>query len=276
MTDSGDSLRHIAVIGGGSAGWMTAAALANAVRGDCKITLVESDQIGTVGVGEATIPPIRLFNQRLGIDEYEFLRRTQGTYKLGIQFVNWGREGHTYFHPFGPYGADFDMVPLHHHWLRAQANGDTSSLDDHCMAWVAARDCKFDRPTRDPRMVQSTFDYAYHFDAGMYAAYLREFSENLGVSRVEGKIDHVELDPATGNVLSVALDNGGTVAAEFFVDCTGFRGLLIEDALKTGYEDWTHWLPCDRAVAVQCTHGGEFTPYTRSTAHKEGRQWRIP
>ena len=254
MTNSGDNLRHIAIIGGGSAGWMTAAALANAVRGDCRITLVESDAIGTVGVGEATIPPIRLFNQRLGLDEHEFLRRTQGSYKLGIQFVNWGRKGHSYFHPFGPYGADFDMVPLHHHWLKAQAQGDQSTLDEHSMAWVAARSNKFDRPTRDPRMVQSTFDYAYHFDAGLYARYLREFSENLGVTRVEGKIDNVELDPESGYVRSVSLDNGASVAAEFFVDCTGFRGLLIEDALETGYEDWTHWLPCDRAVAVQCTH----------------------
>ena len=276
MTNSGDSLRHIAIIGGGSAGWMTAAALANAVRGDCKITLVESDAIGTVGVGEATIPPIRLFNQRLGLDEHEFLRRTQGSFKLGIQFVNWGRQGHRYFHPFGPYGADFDMVPLHHHWLKAQANGDDSALDEHSMAWVAARSNKFDRPTRDPRMVQSTFDYAYHFDAGLYAAYLREFSENLGVIRTEGKIDNVELDPESGHVRSVSLENGGSIEAEFFIDCTGFRGLLIEGALETGYEDWTHWLPCDRAVAVQCTHGGDFTPYTRSTAHDAGWQWRIP
>ena len=271
-----DGLRHIAIIGGGSAGWMTAAALSNAVRGDCRITLVESDAIGTVGVGEATIPPIRLFNQRLGIDEYDFLRTTQGSYKLGIQFVNWGRQGHTYFHPFGPYGAEFDMVPLHHHWLRAKAQGDDSQLDDHSMAWAAAKDCKFDRPTRDPRMVQSTFDYAYHFDAGMYAAYLRKYSENLGVVRVEGKIDNVRRHAETGHVAGVDLDNGQVVDAEFFIDCTGFRGLLIEDTLETGYEDWTHWLPCDRAVAVQCTHGGEFTPYTRSTAHEAGWQWRIP
>ncbi len=255
---------------------MTAAALANAVRGNMKITLDESDDVGTVGVGEATIPPIRLFNMRLGIDEFEFLKRTQGSYKLGIEFVNWGREGHRYFHPFGPYGADFDMVPLHHHWLKARANGYDAPLDEHSMAWMAAKEGRFDRPLRDPRMVQSTYDYAYHFDAGMYANFLREYSEKRGVTRIEGKVESVSQNAESGYVESVQLDSGERVEAEFFIDCSGFRGLLIEDALKTGYEDWTHWLPCDRAVAVQCTHGGEFTPYTRSTAHAAGWQWRIP
>lgn len=271
-----NNLRSIAVIGGGSAGWMCAAALANSLRGQCKITLVESEMIGTVGVGEATIPPIRLFNQRLGIDEHEILSHTQGSYKLGIQFVNWGRLGHRYFHPFGPFGADFDIVPLHHYWLRARANGDATSLDDYSMAWAAASRCRFDRPHKDPRMVQSTYDYAYHFDASLYANYLRGYSEQRGVQRIEGKIVAVALHPESGNIESVTLDNAVTVAADFYIDCTGFRGLLIGDALQTGYEDWSHWLPCDRAAAVQCEHGGEFTPYTRSTAHEAGWQWRIP
>ncbi|MDJ0940517.1 MAG: tryptophan 7-halogenase [Woeseiaceae bacterium] len=276
MTANNDSLRSIAVIGGGSAGWMAAAALSNAVRGDCRITLVESDAIGTVGVGEATIPPIRLFNQRLGIDEHEFIRNTQGSYKLGIQFVNWGRNGHAYFHPFGPFGADFDMVPIHHFWLKARQAGDQTPLDDYSMAWAAASRCRFDRPMQDPRMVQSKFDYAYHFDAGMYARFLRGYSEERGVTRVEGRIVDVQQNGESGFIERVTLDNGKTVEADFYLDCTGFRGLLIEDTLETGYEDWTHWLPCDRAAAVQCTHGGEFTPYTRSTAHEAGWQWRIP
>jgi len=276
MSGGGEQLRHIAVIGGGSAGWMAAAALAHAVQGECRITLVESEQIGTVGVGEATIPPIKLFNQRLGIDEYEFMRHTQGSYKLGIQFVDWARTGHRYFHPFGPFGADFDIVPLQNYWLRARAEGDDTPLDEYSMAWAAASRCRFDRPLRDPRMVQSTYDYAYHFDAGLYARFLRGYAEQRGVQRVEGRIVDVTLQPESGNIANVTLEGGATIEAEFYIDCTGFRGLLIEDALQTGYEDWTHWLPCDRAAAVQCTHGGEFTPYTRSTARDAGWQWRIP
>ncbi len=276
MQAGSEPLRHIAVIGGGSAGWMAAASLANALQGACRISLVESDAIGTVGVGEATIPPIKLFNNRLGITENDFIRETQGSFKLGIQFVDWGRKGHHYFHPFGPFGADFDMVPLHHYWLRERAAGDTTSLDDYSMAWAAASRNRFDRPARDPRMVQSTFDYAYHFDAGMYAAYLRRYAEQRGVERIEGKIESVARDAESGRIASVTLEDGQTLEAEFWLDCTGFRGLLIEDTLETGYEDWTHWLPCDRAAAVQCTHGGEFTPYTRSTARDAGWQWRIP
>ena len=276
MPDKNDSLKSIAVIGGGSAGWMAAAALSHSVRGDCKITLIESEEIGTVGVGEATIPPIKLFNQRLGIDENEFVRNTQSSFKLGIQFVNWGRWGHRYFHPFGPFGADFDVVPLHHYWLRARKAGDIPSLDEFSMAWVAGSNGRFDRPTRNPRMVQSTYDYAYHFDAGLYARYLRGYAEHRGVTRIEGRIDDVQLDRDSGQVKSVTLASGRSVEADFYIDCSGFRGLLIEGALETGYEDWSHWLPCDRAVAVPCTHGDDFTPYTRSTQHDAGWQWRIP
>lgn len=276
MQDNDRGLRSIAIIGGGSAGWMTAAALSNAIQGNCKIYLVESEEIGIVGVGEATIPPIKLFNRSLGIDENDFLKFTQGSFKLGIQFVNWARQGHHYFHPFGQFGADFDVVPLHHYWLRANRHGDAAPLHEYCLAWVAARNGRFEQPSRDRRMVQSTYDYAYHFDASLYARYLRAYAEHKGVQRVEGRIVDVKLKGENGFIDRVILKGGQEVAADFFVDCSGFRGLLIEGALKTGYEDWTHWLPCDRAVAVPCEHGGEFTPYTRSTAHEAGWQWRIP
>jgi tryptophan 7-halogenase len=269
-------LRAIAVIGGGSAGWMAAAALANAVRGGCAITLVESEEIGTVGVGEATIPPIKIFNQMLGLDENEFVARTQGSFKLGIEFINWGIKGQRYFHPFGTFGAEFDVVPLHHYWLKARAAGDGTPLDEYSMAWAAAKRMRFDRPIRDPRRVQSTFDYAYHFDAGLYARFLRTYCETRGVQRVEGKIKDVALHAETGFVQHVTLEDGRTVEADLFIDCSGFRGLLIEGALKAGYEDWTHWLPCDRAMAVPCGNGGDFTPFTRSTAREAGWQWRIP
>lgn len=270
------NIRTILIVGGGSSGWMAAAALSNALRGDIKITLIESEDIGTVGVGEATIPPIKLFNQQLGINEAEFLKNTQGTYKLGIDFINWGKEKHRYFHPFGQYATDFDRVPLHQYWLREKLQGDQIPLCEYSMAWHAARAGKFDIPERDPRLIQSTFDYAYHFDAGLYAKYLRSYSEARGVIRVEGKINSVTLHSDTGFIESVQMENGQIYAADFFIDCSGFRGLLIEGALKTGYEDWSHWLPCDSAVAVPCEKAGEFTPYTKSTAHAAGWQWRIP
>jgi len=274
MTDR--LLKKLLVVGGGSAGWMTAAALSNALGKSCKIELIESDEIGVVGVGEATIPPIKIFNQTLGLDENEFVKATQGTFKLGIEFVNWGKAGHRYFHPFGEYGAPFDAVQLHHYWLKARSEGDTTSLDDYSMAWIAAKNSRFDKPMHDRRMVQSTYDYAYHFDAILYARHLRAYAEKRGVKRTEGKITGTELDGETGFIKSVTLENGAKISADFFVDCTGFRGLLIEDALKTGYTDWTHWLPCNRALAVPCENGGEFTPYTRSTAREAGWQWRIP
>lgn len=266
---------HIVVAGGGSAGWMTAAALSNAAG--CRVTLVESEEIGIVGVGEATIPPIKQFNRTLGLDEFEFLRRTRGSYKLGIQFVDWAEPGLRYFHPFGTYGRAFDFGYLLYHWQQARQQGKApSSLDDYCMAWVAAEQQRFAPPLSDPRSVLSTYDYAYHFDASLYAAYLREVSERRGVARIEGRIVETRLDGESGDVVSLRLHDGREITGDLFVDCSGFRGLLIEEALHTGYETWTHWLPCDRAVAVPCESARDFLPYTRSTARPAGWQWRIP
>ncbi|CAM4078031.1 tryptophan halogenase family protein [Roseateles saccharophilus] len=282
MTDMHDTaspraLRRIVIVGGGSAGWMAAASLATALASRrCAIMLIESDEIGTVGVGEATIPPIRTFNQSLGLDEAEFMRRTQGSFKLGIQFVNWGRQGQRYFHPFGPHGVAFDYAPLHQHWLKSRHEGGDTSIDEHSMAWAAARLNRFAPPVGDPRDVRSTYDYAYHFDAGLYARFLREMAEPRGVQRVEGRIAAVQLHPDSGHVDRLTLADGREIEGDFFIDCSGFRGLLIEEALHTGYEDWSHWLPCDRALAVPCDRGPDFTPYTRSTAHAAGWQWRIP
>ncbi|GBF59329.1 flavin-dependent tryptophan halogenase PrnA [Candidatus Phycosocius bacilliformis] len=277
MTASTDKrIRSIVIVGGGSAGWMTAAALANTLKRDCRIVLVESDQIGTVGVGEATIPPIRTFNEMLGIDEREFVAKTKGSFKLGIEFVDWGGLGNRYFHPFGPHGRAFDIVGLHHYWLKARAAGDSTAFDDFSMAWALAQRGRFTRPNPDPRHVLSTFDYAYHFDAGLYARLLRDYSEARGVIRHEGKVVSVRQNGETGFVEGVTLENGTELTGDLFIDCSGFRGLLIGETLKVGYQDWTHWLPCDRAVAMPCAKVEGMLPYTRSTAREAGWQWRIP
>ncbi len=276
MSGKDKQIESILIVGGGSAGWMTAAALSKTLAKGCSITLIESEEIGTVGVGEATIPPIRTFNDMLGIDERDFVKATQGTFKLGIEFVDWGRKDHRYFHPFGPHGRPFDIVNVHQQWLHARAHGDQSSFDDHSMAWHLARAGRFTRPSPDQRSVLSMFEYAYHFDAGLYARFLRSTSEERGVTRIEGKVASVTQHAETGFVESVTMEDGRVFAAELFIDCSGFRGLLIEGALKAGYEDWTHWLPADRAVAIPCAKAGAFTPFTRSTAREAGWQWRIP
>jgi len=268
-------IRSILIVGGGSAGWMTAATLSQTLKLGCTITLVESEEIGTVGVGEATIPTIKLFNQVLGLDENDFVKATQGSFKLGIQFVDWPKQGHRYFHPFGSYGRPFDTVSVHQYWLESRSTSDIN-LDDLSMAWAAARQSRFAPPLADQRNVLSTHDYAYHFDAGLYAAYLRKYSQARGVVRHEGKVASVQQNGESGFVESVTMEDGRVCAADLFIDCSGFRGLLIEGTLKTGYEDWTHWLPCDRAMAVPCANSPDFTPYTRSTARTAGWQWRIP
>jgi tryptophan 7-halogenase len=273
---SNPALQSILIIGGGTAGWMTAAALANQVQKNCRITLIESDDIGTIGVGEATIPPIITFNQMLGVSERDFLRETKASFKLGIEFVNWGRQGHRYFHPFGSHARNFDTVALHHYWLDAHKRGKAAALEEYCMAWGAAKAHKFAHPSQDPRSILSTFAYAYHFDAGLYARFLRKTAEARGVVRVEGQIADVQLHPETGFVTGVTLHDGTQHTADLYIDCSGMHALLIEGALKTGYEDWSHWIPNDRALAVPSENAGAFLPYTRSTAHAAGWQWRIP
>lgn len=278
MTDPTDHrIRKIVIVGGGTAGWMTAAAMAKLLGRDYgDITLVESDDIGIVGVGEATIPQIGIYNRMLGLDEDEFVRKTQGSFKLGIQFVDWGRKGHTYFHPFGPFGVDMEGVSFHAYWQRLHLAGDPHRLEDYSLQAVAAAQNRFMRAIDAGRSPLSKIAYAFHFDAGLYARFLRGFAEARGVVRREGRIVDVEQRGEDGFIQAVKLESGERIEGELFIDCSGFRGLLIEQTLKTGYEDWTRWLPCDRAAAVPCESVPDFTPYTRSTAREAGWQWRIP
>ena len=276
MNETPAPIRSIVIAGGGTAGWMAAAALSLAMgASDCTITLVESEEIGTVGVGEATIPPIRLFNGMLGIDENEFVRATGGTFKLAIEFVDWTRLGHHYFHPFGRFGDDFGMTAFHQQWLRCRAAGNDAPLSAFSLTEQAALAGKFDRPPGSPG-VFSTFSYAYHFDASLYARFLRRYAEARGVTRIEGKIADVRIGPESGLIERLTLDDGREVAGELFIDCTGFRGLLIGQALGEPYEDWSRWLPCNRALALPSERLADLPPFTRSTARGAGWQWRIP
>jgi len=273
-------LARVVIVGGGTAGWMAAAALSRFFNdGKRTVTLIESDAIGTVGVGEATIPPLRSFNAMLDIPEDEFLRETRGTAKLGIEFVNWGQVGDRYFHPFGSHGQDLHGIAFHQLWLREHARSGVAGAADigaYSMCTAAARMGRFARPSATAQTVVREIAYAYHFDAGLYAAYLRRLAERQGMTRIEGQITHVTRDGETGDVASVTLENGTTVAGDLFIDCSGFRGLLIEEALETGYEDWSRWLPMDRALAVPSRSPGPPDPFTRATAHSAGWQWRIP
>ena len=273
---TGNRVRNVVIVGGGTAGWMTAALLAKAFRETLSITLIESDSIGTVGVGEATIPPIQIYNQALGFDENDVIRQTQGTIKLGIEFQNWGRRGDRYMHAFGSIGHHHGLSPFVHYFLRAKAAGATDSLWDYSLNERAARAGKFDRIERVEGTPLPGLNHAFHFDASLYARYLRANAERAGVVRREGRIVDVALRGESGFIDSVTLEGGAQVSGDLFVDCSGFRALLIGETLKTRYIDWTRWLPCDRAVAVQTENAGEPRPYTQSIAHQAGWQWRIP
>ncbi len=274
-----DRIRKVLVVGGGTAGWMAAAALSRIMGEipDLKIELIESDEIGTVGVGEATIPQIQLFNNLLEIDERDFVRATNATYKYGIEFVDWTHLGHRYVHPFGHYGIDMKGIEFHHHWLKGHSLGDPAPLDAYSLAIVAGLQGRFEHPRPDqPNSPIAKISYAFQFDASLYARYLRRLAEAAGVTRTEGRIVEVVQASDTGFVEAVVLQSGARIEADLFIDCSGFRGLLIEQTLKSGFEDWSKWLPCDRALAVPCELGGDHLPLTRSTARSAGWQWRIP
>ena len=271
-------IRRVVIAGGGTAGWMTAAALARYCRrASITVTLVESEEIGTVGVGEATIPPISRFNAQLGIDEDMFVRETQATYKLGIEFVGWGGEDERYFHPFGSFGFDLEGIDFHQFWQRGRMLGEPHSLEPYSLNAQAAYAGKFIRPQPEHGPVIGKLAYAFHFDAGLYAAFLRRHAEANGVTRIEGRIEEVTRDAESGHITLLRLQSGERLEGDLFIDCTGFRGLLIGGGEGgDDYRDWSHWLPCNRAVAVACHREGPPQPYTRSTARDAGWQWRIP
>lgn len=264
------SVRKIVIAGGGTAGWMAASAIAKLLGKNLDITLVESEEIGTVGVGEATIPTLHIFHQLMGIREADVMAATDATFKLGIRFENWKDIGESYLHSFGFLGRDCWAAQFHHFWLRGLRSGIAQEIGDYCKEHLAAREGRFSVTENQER------NHAYHFDAARYAAYLRGIAERFGVTRVEGKIREVCLDADSGFIEALLLESGERIEGDLFIDCTGFRGMLIEQALHTGYEDWSHWLPCDRAIAVQTTSVGPPVPFTRSIARGSGWQWRIP
>lgn len=267
------TVNSVVILGGGTAGWMAAASLARYFEGrEASVTLVESETIGTVGVGEATIPSIRNFNASLGIDELDFIRATGATFKLGIEFVDWHRPGERFFHPFADFGQPLNGVAFHHYLNRLGLD----NLEDYCFAIQLARRDRFAQPHSEPPTPLAAYGYAYHFDAGRYAQFLREYAESKGVERIEGKVAQVVQHPDSGFIEALHLEAGQIVEGQLFIDCSGFRGLLIEQTLGAGHEDWRQWLPCDSAVAVQADGMEEPTPYTQCTALEAGWQWRIP
>ena len=273
---SNPPVRNIVIVGGGTAGWMAAAAFSKLLA-DCSVRLVESEEIGTVGVGEATVPHLKLFNQVLEIDEAQFVRETRGTFKLGIQFIDWARVGDRYVHGFGQIGHEYGLLPFHQYWLKANAQGWAAEIGEYSLNTAAAERGRFmvsaqDAPRNSPL---ADIAYAYHFDASLYAQFLRRYAEARGARRTEGKVVHVA-QREDGFVEEIVLADGERIAGDLFIDCSGFRGLLIEQTLHAGYEDWSHWLPCDRAVAVPCENVGPPTPYVRCIAREAGWTWRIP
>ena len=270
-------LRQIVIVGGGTAGWMTAAALARFLSEDyCSVRLIESEDIPSVGVGEATIPQIQVYNRTLGLDENEFIRRTQGTFKLGIEFVNWGAIGDSYIHAFGEVGNDMEALQFYHYWWKLRQQGKVPDIGQYSLNARAAPHARFMRSVNAGNSPLSNIVYAFQFDAGLYARMLREYAEARGIKRTQGKVEHTRLRASDGFIESVVLESGEVIEGDLFIDCSGFRGLLIEQELGAGWEDWTHWLPCNRAWAVPCERTEPLLPFTRSTAHTAGWQWRIP
>ena len=274
---SGKPIRKIVIVGGGTAGWMTAAPLALKLGKSCEIALVESPEIGTVGVGEATLPTIRYYNQALGIDNADFVRKTQATFKLGIEFKDWGHIGNRFFHGFGDFGPAIENRSPVMYWLRlASVYKDMPSYEEWSTATVMARANRFMEPYGDQPAATNAFSYAYHFDASLYAAFLRGYAMERGVQRAEGMINEVEQHPETGFITALKLKDGRRIEGDLFIDCSGFRGLLIEGVYKAGYDDWSAMLPCNSAQAVPCEKVEPLTPYTTSTARSAGWTWRIP
>ena len=275
-----NSIRNIVIVGGGTAGWMAAAPLAQQLARitgqSCQIVLIESPDIGTIGVGEATLPTIRNYNRSLGLDGVEFIKRTQGSFKLGIEFRDWGHLGNRFFHGFGDFGPAIDNRSAYMHWLRLHRAGKVPSYEEWSTSTMMARANRFTPPQGDRPSAANAYSYAFHFDAGLYAAYLREYAMQRGVQRIESTIVNVELRPEDGFVAAVKLTDGRRIEGDLFIDCSGFRGLLIEGAMKAGYEDWSAMLPCNSALAVPSARVGPLTPYTTSTARDSGWQWRIP
>lgn len=270
-------VKRIVIAGGGTAGWMTAAYLARWLDGvDISVTLVESELIGTVGVGEATVPGIHQFIKDLGIKESEFITATNATFKLGIEFENWAGIDKTFFHPFASYGVQIEERPFYKTWWAARKQGFTEGLDKFCLCTQLAKAGKFAQPSFDENSRLAWYNYAYHFDASLFAKFLREYAETKNVKRIEGKINHVQLDSSTGFIQSLLLDSGQVVDGDLFVDCTGMPALLIGKTLGIGYEDWSHWLPCDSALAVQTNSVAAPDSFTRSSARAAGWQWHIP
>ena len=269
-------IQNVVIAGGGTAGWITASLLAKVLGKALNITVVESSKIGTIGVGEATIPPIIPFNNAIGVNETDFLKATKATIKLGIQFENWGRKGDSYMHAFGDIGKNFPFCEFHHFWAKSRQIGDESDFWDYSLNYQAAKHNKFQRLNTIEGTNLPGIQYAYHFDATLYAQFLSKFCLNLGVKRVDGVINKVNLDSESGYVKSLQLEDGDEIEGDLFVDCTGLKSLLIEEALNTGFDDWSHWLPCNRAVAIQSESGDKIIPYTRSIAHESGWQWQIP
>jgi tryptophan halogenase len=270
-------IRSIAIVGGGTAGWMTAASLAKFLKNlNVRIRLIESEQIGIVGVGEATIPPLMDYIRALGIDEDDLVRNTKATFKLAIEFRDWTRIGHSYMHPFGQTGFDMGPLAFSAYWLKALREGKASRLEEYSLQAMAAYAGRFMRPVKAANSPLAGITYALHFDASLFARYLRNIAEASGVMRTEGRVQSVSLKPEDGFIDALTLESGERIEADLYIDCSGFRGLLIEDALQTGYERWNHWLPCDRAAAVPCERTGALSSNTRATAKAAGWQWRIP